>query len=102
MTKRFKLPAYHAHGCTTCGLRYGDACATPGDNDTCMPCRLGTPRVETGFDPAPCCGDHSRPVTDPEVLARYALGGPGPWWQCRRCFRSHPFDPARPDLPGRP
>jgi len=33
-------------------------------------------------------------VTDPEQLTRYALAGPGPWWQCRKCYRASGFNPA--------
>lgn len=74
-----------------------DNCKTPFENGVCVsPCSNGMepPTWDKGRFPAYCCRGHSRQVTDIDVLNRYALGGPGPWFQCRICKRTHPFDPT--------
>lgn len=81
----------HWHGCTQCHLAYDDACETPRVNGVCVDCRGGRPRslLMRGRDPKGCCIDNTEMVDD-EVRARYKLAGPGPWYQCRICYRSHP------------
>jgi len=87
---------HHAHGCTECSLRYTDACATPEVNDLCLGCRTG--RLERALwdvnsNPDRCCSTQSRKVTDAETVMRYKLGGPGPWYRCTKCSRTHSFNP---------
>lgn len=91
-----KIPNYHAHGCRQCGRRYMDTCKTPLENGVCMsPCTNGLepPLWDRDKSPADCCRANSRLTTDNAVLNSYALGGPGPWFQCATCKRTHPFDP---------
>lgn len=84
----------HAHGCTACGRRYTDACQEPLVNRTCS-CVTGHARSQwdRDSDPQDCCRLYSQPVVNTETLARYALGGDEPWFQCQTCFRTHPRDP---------
>jgi hypothetical protein len=94
---------HHAHGCTVCGLRYADACQITDVNGRCMTCRTGQsrPKWDRDGDPRPCCRATSRQATKDE-RNRYRLGGPKPWWRCRTCARTHPFNPSTttPDAPG--
>lgn len=51
--------------------------------------------MHAGFLPRDCCRQDSALVTSVDVRSRYALGGEAPWYQCRVCFRTHPFDPSQ-------
>lgn len=86
----------HHHGCVVCSARYSDACLIRAVNSRCPSCRSGgqhgRPRWDQDHDPRPCCRTASVLATK-EVLTKYALGGPGPWWRCRQCSRTHPYDP---------
>lgn len=86
---------HHAHGCADCGLRYTDACESPDLNERCSKCRVGQERAlwDQNSDPDRCCRTQSRQVTDAETVMRYKLGGPGPWFRCQKCSRTHSFDP---------
>jgi hypothetical protein len=63
----------------------------------CFPCRSGRPPsvYDESRLPIACCRKESKPVRDYGEKARYALAGDHPWWRCRRCSRTHPFDPAQ-------
>lgn len=98
----------HYHTCANqqCRLSYEDSCETPDRNERCCPC---TGRRRTWIfdgldarDPRPCCRDNTELVTQPEDLERYLLGGPGPWFQCRTCRRSHGHPCTDPQLLNRP
>lgn len=89
----------HAHGCVVCSRRYTDSCKIPDVNSRCITCRSGKPRAkwDQDTDPRPCCREFSRPAGKEEI-AKYALGGPGPWYICRSgpnngCSRTHPYSP---------
>jgi hypothetical protein len=86
---------HHAHGCTECSLRYTDACDTPEENWRCLMCRSGQERAlwDQNSDPDECCRTLSRQVSDAETVMRYKLGGPGPWFRCDKCSRTHSFNP---------
>lgn len=88
------IPKLHAHGCITCGNRYMDACSNKLENDTCTPCRTGAEPVlwDAARFPQDCCKKPGacRMMVGDEI-ARYALGGNSVWYQCRVCFRTHPF-----------
>lgn len=97
-----KLPnapvgAYHAHGCDKCSNRYTDRCTTPKTNGLCQACKNGTDRAtwDKDQDPRECCRTSSTLVTDGADITRYSLGGPGPWFRCKKCSRTHPYDPTR-------
>jgi hypothetical protein len=91
-----KVPTHHAHGCFECRRRYTDTCAQPLLNARCYACRTGrpVPCIEAGWLPRACCTQRAKLVTDTDTLNRYALGGSTAWWQCRTCYRTHPFNPA--------
>lgn len=82
---------HHAHRCTTCGRRFTDACGQPEVNTSCMTCKFGhsRPLWHVNHDPQPCCVG-AQVMTDPREVVRYSLGGPGPWYQCSTCHRTHP------------
>lgn len=86
---------HHAHGCLMCRLRYTDACGSPEMNALCSLCRGGQQRAlwDQNSDPASCCETDCRKINEPEELMRYKLAGPGPWYRCRQCSRTHSFDP---------
>lgn len=97
-SRRAKLPRFHAHGCVKCKQRYTDTdCADPYVNGSCISCRTGHPvsTLRAGMLPVGCCIERSVRVTDVDTLSQYALGGPGPWYQCQVCKRTHPFDPSQ-------
>lgn len=87
---------HHAHGCSECHLRYTDACSTPEQNGKCVTCRVGQQRAlwDQNSDPAGCCVN-AREVKDAETLGKYKLAGPGPWYRCPVCSRTHAHDPRR-------
>lgn len=99
----------HKHVCSnpSCRLIYDDACFSPEHNARCRPCK-GQRRTwiyEDGlsaWDPRPCCLDNTAQVTDPDVLERFSLAGPGPWFQCQSCKRAHGHPCIDPDLLNRP
>lgn len=89
-----KIPAFHAHGCLQCGQRYMDSCDMGSENGRCHSCRTGKASpLDSGRRPMACCRTESRLIDSPAILARYLLGGPGPWFLCQACHRTHPFDP---------
>lgn len=89
---------YHAHGCQQCSRRYTDRCDTPMLNGRCVECRIDRPRAvwDRAYDPRPCCRTSASLVRDSAEVIRYSLGGSGPWWKCKACARTHPYDPATP------
>lgn len=90
-----KIKEFHAHGCLACGRRYTDTCGTPAVNAECTTCRTGQPPAtwDRDYEPQSCCRRHAVLITTVDVLDRYSLAGPGPWFLCRECARTHPFDP---------
>lgn len=92
-TLRKMAGALHYHACRGCGHRYSCSCTTPGTNGRCQVCREVRPQVrplwDRSSDPAECCIDNCEQVTDTDLIARYQLAGPGPWFQCRTCKRAH-------------
>lgn len=40
-------------------------------------------------DPQPCCYGNTYQVVSTDELVRQRLAGPGPWFKCRTCARSH-------------
>jgi hypothetical protein len=82
----------HLHSCAArdCRLVYEDSCNTPGENGRCHVCRnVRRPVWAEGRDPRDCCWGNCEQVTDKVQIRRYALAGPGPWYQCRTCARTH-------------
>lgn len=81
----------HFHFCSNrdCRLIYEDNCHEPETNHPCQVCRGTTRGLMLTRDPQECCLGNCLQVTDPNQLLRYSLGGPGPWFQCRTCIRSH-------------
>lgn len=97
--RKVRVGIFHAHGCLSCGRRYQDTCAFAYKNNLCGICR-GSQTALTQEDldrqPRDCCANGgSRLVTDVDVLSRYNLGGDGPWFLCKNCARTHPFDPTK-------
>lgn len=105
-----RVPIHHAHGCLGCGRRYTDSCTTPLANGHCPTCRTGAPPtlLDRNHLPQECCRTvvlredgtklaQSRLITDKDELNKYALGGMAPWFRCRVCSRTHPFDPSKID-----
>lgn len=99
---KIKPGTYHRHGCQQCGLRYDDACQTPGENGRCISCRTAgekeRPLWITSMDPRPCCQapKGSRQMTYDE-RARYACATAIIWYICKTCARTHPYDPTKPE-----
>jgi hypothetical protein len=94
--KALRIRTIHAHGCVVCSQRYCDACATPFINGTCPEHQVLTrprPLWDRNRDPRDCCRTNSREA-DHDTRQLYALGGTGPWWICRVCSRTHPYDPG--------
>ncbi len=82
----------HLHYCSNreCRLGYEDQCDTPLINIRCHPCRgKERPRYFVSRDPQECCMGNCSQVTDKHTLMLHKLAGPGPWFQCSRCARSH-------------
>lgn len=99
----------HRHVCTNdeCRLTYEDACYTPELNARCRPCKglrrtWAYPDGVTALDPRPCCHDNTALITNPDDHLRYDLAGPGPWFQCLTCKRTHGHPCVDPDLLARP
>lgn len=99
----------HRHVCTnqSCRLMYEDNCHDAAVNGRCHFCRgARRPWVYedglSGHDPRPCCIDNTVALTEPKDLRRYDCAGPGPWFQCRTCFRTHGHPCTEPDLINRP
>lgn len=99
----------HRHVCTNtdCRLIYEDACFSPERNGRCRPCtgRRRTwvqPNGLHDLDPRPCCHDNTQLVVDNDDLARFTLAGPGPWFQCQTCKRTHGHPCTDPALLARP
>lgn len=82
----------HLHFCSgrSCRLIYEDACRDPHLNGRCPSCKgVRRPVWMSSRDPADCCWGNCQQVTETKELRRYALAGPGPWYQCRTCARAH-------------
>lgn len=98
-----RVGLFHAHGCLDCGQRYQDTCAFPLKNNLCAVCRgsqAAPSKEDLDRQPRDCCANGgSRLITDVDVLSKYNLGGPGPWFLCRTCARTHPFDPIKKETP---
>jgi len=90
---------YHHHKCRTCGLRFSDACQEPTKDTVCFSCQNGHQRSlwYRDLDPRECCID-AKLMEDPREVARYSLGGPGPWYKCPTCSRQHPYLPKKKDM----
>ena len=82
----------HKHSCRTCRGIYTDACGEASQNGHCSACLTGheRPLWDKDLDPRPCCVG-SQMMEDRTEVVRYALGGPGPWYQCSTCSRQHPY-----------
>jgi hypothetical protein len=93
MSKSLKN-SLHAHGCVRCATRYQDACTEYGTDALCTACRGGKPwqLLIDSNAPHACCVEHSRLVTKIEK-ASYRLAGSRLWFICKKCSRTHPFDP---------
>lgn len=99
----------HRHVCTNerCRLLYEDNCQQPETNQLCRPCR-GQRRAwvysdgRAAFDPRPCCRGNTALLTEPDDLLKYECAGPGPWFQCQTCFRTHGHSCLDLDLYNRP
>lgn len=100
--KRKRIDGLHAHGCVVCHERYEDACKDLKTNGMCFECRTGRPgwgMLILHRLPVDCCRAHSRLTTEDERYT-YRLCGPKevPWYICRLCARTFPYDnPARDD-----
>lgn len=82
-------PHFHLCSDRKCRLIYEDRCGTPRVNGRCQQCR-GTSRANIApRDPVACCETNSQQVVTGDDIKRYSLGGPGPWYQCSICKRSH-------------
>lgn len=99
----------HRHTCAnpSCRLTFEDSCFTPERNGRCHSCRgLRRPWVErdgrTSTDPRPCCVDNTTVLSEPDDLLRYDCAGPGPWFQCGTCKRTHGHPCTDSDLLNRP
>lgn len=82
----------HFHYCTNrdCRLIYEDSCDTPEVSGECSPCRgRARPVWDADRDPQECCLDNCKQVTFRPDLITHQLAGPGPWFQCQTCARSH-------------
>ena len=95
-----RVSGFHAHGCIRCRRRYMDACTDSTRNAACKTCRTGEPpaRWDANRLPHRCCRTAGQLMIDRDEVARYSLGGPGPWWICRTCQRTHPYDPTKETL----
>lgn len=85
---------HHKHYCTNggCRLAYEDNCEEPEVNGECSLCRGWRRSIyDMWLDPQECCIDNTYQVLNRGELLRFRLGGPGPWYQCRTCFRHHPY-----------
>ena len=99
--KPTKYKAFHAHGCDQCSRRYTDTCTTPSVNGRCQTCRHGRSPLECDLrplwdrdhDPRACCREVSKLIITAAEMERYGLAGPGPWFKCKTCSRTHPYDP---------
>lgn len=83
---------HHLHSCAECGATFSCNCATPAVNGRCQGCRTahGRTRSDHNRDPVDCCTTNNLAlITRADVIGLYQLAGPGPWWQCRTCFRAH-------------
>ena len=102
--RRFSVNSFkeklHYHGCDRCRGRYSCSCDMPGVDTTCGQCRGG--HTEKGLStwqaataPRDCCREQARTATNRE-RETYKLAGPGPWWVCTHCWRTHPKNPRSP------
>jgi hypothetical protein len=82
---------HHFHFCSdrACRLIYEDNCADPERNGRCPSCRGTTRNNLLVRDPQECCLDNCVQITDRDVLLAHKLAGPGPWFICKTCARSH-------------
>jgi hypothetical protein len=83
----------HFHFCIDreCRLIYGDACEDASVNGRCHLHRgsLRRPLWISARDPQECCIGNCVMVGEAERLVLYKLAGPGPWFQCQKCYRAH-------------
>lgn len=99
----------HRHSCTvrTCRLTFEDTCGDASRNGRCHSC-LGVrrpwlmPDGRTSLDPHSCCVDNTKQLTDLSDLLRFECAGPGPWFQCLTCKRTHGHPCTDPQLLDRP
>lgn len=97
---------HHAHGCMRCRHRYVDHCGTPREDELCHLCRSHgqkrDPWWPEAWMPDICCLSDARRLDptfkyDRDHMGSLGLAGPGPWFRCQTCGRTHPFDPSKTD-----
>lgn len=83
---------FHFHFCVEreCRLIYSDRCDDVRTNGRCHAHRgvARRPIWVSSRDPQECCMGNTEQVKGDD-LVRYALAGPGPWFQCSSCYRAH-------------
>lgn len=88
---------YHQHCCYECKGVYTDSCGTPTENKHCVGCQSahGRPLWDRDRDPMKCCLELGacEMVTDGATIALFKLAGPGPWFICKTCHRTHGYLP---------
>lgn len=96
----------HVHGCMRCRHRYEDNCADPMHDALCSLCRSNGQTPDPWWPearmPDICCLSDARSLDrnfkyDRDLMASLALVGAGPWYRCKTCGRTHPFDPSKTD-----
>lgn len=81
----------HFHFCKDreCRQIYEDTCEQPEINGPCQTCRGVKRELMRHRDPHECCIGNTDQIIARQHIIRYALAGPGPWYQCRTCARCH-------------
>lgn len=86
-----------------CRHRYVDNCDDAVADGLCHLCashgQTPDPWWPEAWLPDVCCLGESRWLDrtfryDRDVMADLRLAGPGPWYRCQGCGRTHPFDPS--------
>lgn len=83
---------HHWHFCSNreCRLAYEDCCAQTEVNGLCQLCRgAGSRAYAEPMDPRECCLDNCEQVLTTDEMLRFHLAGPGPWFKCKTCARTH-------------
>lgn len=90
VTKLKGKPHWHFCSNRECRLLYEDRCEEIDRNGRCHGCRgARRPIWVAARDPRECCIGNCTQVLAVEQLVKYALAGPGPWFQCKTCARCH-------------
>lgn len=94
--KKFKVAQlagkWHWHSCSDreCRQVYHDTCETPETNGRCRFCRTGESSAYDDWRlPKDCCFGNCELLTDATWAEWAELAGPGPWYRCRSCRRTH-------------